>query len=187
MEPNKFMGGEPTDKKSEIKFENDCPIEEVADLTYQVHLENNGPTENGVKDSEKRIQGFLDRPNATEVILRIDGELVGCAFSFEESKDNLKKEVPYADFFTNPEERVFHAKGLNIKREYRGQGFGQMLTEQIMAEARQKGATKIILTTPWKDPLPARKLYEKLGFKEVAPNQLPDSFYMQYEYTKEEK
>jgi ribosomal protein S18 acetylase RimI-like enzyme len=55
-----------------------------------------------------------------------------------------------------------------------------------MSETRRKGATKLILSTPKKtDPIPARRLYEKLGFREVAPNQDQRSFYMQYEYPEE--
>jgi len=170
-------------KEPEITFEHDCPIEEVAALTWEVHAEKHGLSKDSApQGSTERIKSFLARPNATELVLRRDGELIGCNFSFEENEEELKKEVPYANFFTRPGERVFLLKGLNIKLKYRGQGFGQMLMDQTMAETKQKGATKLILSIPEKDPMPAKKMYEKLGFKEVAPNQDARSFYMVYEY-----
>lgn len=186
LNQNKFMAGQATKKEPKIIFEHDCPIEEVAAFTWEIHVEKHGlPKKSTPEGSEERIKSFLLRPNATELILRKNGELIGCAFSFEESEEELKKEVPYANFFTRPGERVFQIKGVDIKLEYRGQGFGQMIMEKIMSEARQKGATKLILSTPEKDPIPARRLYEKLGFIEVTPNQQPDSFYMQYKYPEE--
>lgn len=174
---------EAVEKEPEIVFEHDCPIEEVAALTWEVHAEKHDLPENSTpQGSVERIKSFLARPNVTELVLRRDGELIGCNFSFEESEEELKKEVPHANFFTRPGERVFLLKGLNIKLKYRGQGFGQMLMERTMDETRRKGATKLILSIPEKDPAPAKKMYEKLGFREVAPNQHERSFYMQYEY-----
>ncbi|KKP31677.1 MAG: hypothetical protein A2312_04195 [Candidatus Staskawiczbacteria bacterium RIFOXYB2_FULL_32_9] len=165
-----------------IIFENDCPLDELAALALQIHLEKNKPCSSDIEYAKKRLQGFLDRLNATELVLRIDGELVGSAFSFEETEEELEKEIPYVNFFTRPSERVFQIKGVNIKLKYRGQGLGQKITEQIIDRTRQKGATKIILSTPGEKDGPAQKLYEKLGFKEVAPDQSPQSFYMVREY-----
>jgi len=180
------MTGEQVEKEPEITFEHDCPIKEVAALTWEVHAEKHGLPGNSVpQGSVERIKSFLARPNATELTLRRDGELIGCAFSFEESEDEIKKEVPWANLFTRSGERVFLLKGLNIKLKYRGQGFGRMMTEQMMAETNQKGATKLLLSIPEKDPAPAKKLYEKLGFREVAPNQDARSYYMVYEYLKQ--
>jgi len=153
---------------------------------WEVHLERIAPGAKTAKDTEARIEGFLKRPNATEVVLRKDGELVGCAFSFEESEGEIKKEIPYANLFAKPKTRVFQIKGVNIRRNHRGQGLGQMITEKIMEETKKKGATKIVLSTfPEKDN-PAPNLYQKLGFQEVAPNQDPKSFYMVYEYVENE-
>lgn len=175
-----------SEKEPEITFENNCPLEEVAALTHQIHVEQHGSDdESTLEESEARIKGFLERLNATELVLRRDGKLVGCAFSFEETEEEIKKEVPHANLFIRAGERVFQIKGVNIKQEYRGQGLGQMIMEKIMAETRQKGATRLFLSTYPEEDNPARRLYEKLGFREVAPNQQPRSFYMQYEYPEE--
>lgn len=175
------------EREPEITFEYDCPPEEVAALAYEIHVEEYGSRDKStMEESQERIKRFLSRPNATELVLRRDRELIGCAFSFEESEEELKKEVPCAVFFTRHGEKVFQIKGINIKRIYRKQGFGQMIIERMMLEARQKGATKIVLSTFPEIDNPARRLYEKLGFKEVTPNQDPRSFYMVYEYEQDE-
>jgi len=74
---------------------------------------------------------------------------------------------------------------VNVSSQYRRQGFGQMMMERIMDESRQKGATKLVLSTYPEEDDPANRLYKKLGFKEVAPNQDEHSYYMVYEYPKE--
>jgi len=177
--------GEPKQEEPKITFKNTCQIAELADFMLEVHKKRFPDDDKTIEDSKERIKGFLEMQNATELVLRRDGELIGCAFSFEEIEEDLRKKCPYADFFARQGERVFQIKGVNVKLEYRGQGFGKMIMEEIMSKSREKGATKLILSTfPEKDN-PARRLYEKLGFREAAPNQDPRSFYMQYEYPEE--
>lgn len=182
------MEGESKEKEPEITFDQSCPLEEVAAFSLENRANRDDPNSKvTIEDSKERIKGFLGRPNATEIILRRDGELIGCAFSSEENEEDLRKKVPYANFFTNPQDRVFQIKGVVIKSEYRGQGFGKIIMEKIMGQTREAGATKLILTTfPEKDN-PAHRLYEGLGFKETAPNQDSRSFYMQYEYPQKEE
>ena len=179
------MAGEPTEKEPEIIFEHDCPIEEIGALLSKDSVDKEGRIKHTPKEAEERIKSFRAKPNVTELILRKDGELIGSAFSFEQDEKELKEKVPYAKFFTKDGDRVFLIKGVHIGYQHRGKGFGQMTVERLMLETRQKGATKLVLATfPEKDN-PARRLYEKLGFKEVAPNQAPHNFYMSYEYPEE--
>lgn len=181
------MEGESTEKEPEITFEHDCPIEEIANFLSEDSADKEGRIKHTPEEAEERIRGFLEKPNVVEVILRRDGELIGCAFSYEQDEEGFRERIPYAQIFTRVAERVFMIKGVHIKSQYRGQGFGQMVVEKLMQDTHQKGATKLVLATfPEKDN-PARMLYEKLGFKEVAPNQPADKFYMQYEYPEENK
>ena len=158
-----------TAEEPKITFEYNCQIEELANflsedsINKETLLRKHTP-----KEAEERIKYFLAKPNVIELILRRDGELIGCAFSFE--KDSQE-----------PKERVFEIKGVHIKSKYRKQGFGKIITEKLMQDTKQKGATKLVLSAT--DV--ARRLYEKLGFKEGTPNHHPDSFNMQYEYPKE--
>ena len=59
-----------------------------------------------------------------------------------------------------------------------------MIMERIMLEAKQRGATKLVLSTYPEENDPANKLYKKLGFEEVAPNQDERNYYMMYEFSK---
>lgn len=54
------------------------------------------------------------------------------------------------------------------KDEYRGQGLAKMIIKKLIAYAKEKGYSKIILDT-WQDSISARKLYAALGFKERPP------------------
>lgn len=147
----------------EVSFGHDCSIEDVAGLMLEIHTEKYGEeNKSSMEKSVDRIKGFLAKPNSTEITLRASGELVGCVFSFEK------------------EEGVFEIKGLNVKAKYRGRGFGRKLMEEIIEKTLEKGAKKMILSLPEKDPEHAKRLYEKLGFNESAPNQDSKHFYMEY-------
>ncbi len=180
------MEGEPTEKEPEVTFEHDCPIEEIADFLSEDSVnEKDNRIKHTPKEAEERVKGFREKPNVTELILRKDGELVGCAFSYEQDEQGLKEKVPCAEFFNTDKDRVFEIKGVHIKSQHRGEGLGQVIMEKLMADTKQKGATKLVLSTFFEEDNPARRLYEKLGFKEVASKQDPHNFYMQYEYPEE--
>jgi len=166
------MVGEIIEKEPEIVFEHECPIEEIAGFLSEDTIDKDGHKKHTLKEAEGRIKGFLAKPNVTELILRRDGELVGCAFSFEHPEEELKGK-----------ERVFEIKGVRVKFQYQKQGLGRMMVERLMIDTKQNGATKLVLST--EEDNPARRLYKKLGFTEVALNQDPRSFHMQYEYPKE--
>ena len=58
-------------------------------------------------------------------------------------------------------------KALYLDRRFRGQGFGKILINKIIEEARTSGFKTIVLDS-MKKYKEARKLYEKFGFKECA-------------------
>ena len=59
-------------------------------------------------------------------------------------------------------------KRLYVRPRFRGTGLGRVLAEHVIAEARQLGYRQVYL-----DTLPsmagAQRLYETLGFRDVAP------------------
>lgn len=59
-------------------------------------------------------------------------------------------------------------KRLFVRSEARGLGLGRQLAERIIAEARARGYTEIILDTlpMMKD---AQRMYERLGFVDIEP------------------
>jgi ribosomal protein S18 acetylase RimI-like enzyme len=91
--------------------------------------------------------------------------------------DNLRRDIPqfvaldneqvvgWCDIIWPELEGFTHSGrlGMGLLPEYRGRGIGQRLAEKTMADARQKGLTRIELEV-YASNLPAIKLYEKLGF-----------------------
>ncbi len=76
---------------------------------------------------------------------------------------------------------ICEMKRLYVRPEYRGQGVGILLSNNIIAEARSLGYQKMRLDTL--DSLKeAVQLYRRLGFYEIEPyrfNPLPGAIYME--------
>ena len=180
------MGESPSQIEDEpiIEIEYNCPIEEVSAFVLNTRAQDGSGrrTQFTPEQLRERLQSFLDMPNAVEIILKRNREIVGCAFSYEQDEEGLKKEVPYVNFFTDKGDRVFKIREVNVDPQYRRKGFAQAMMEQLIVDLRQKGATKLVLSTYPEEDDPANKLYKKLGFKEVAPNQEEHNYYMVYEY-----
>jgi GNAT superfamily N-acetyltransferase len=77
--------------------------------------------------------------------------------------------------------RTCEVKRLYVRKAFQGRGCGLFLAEQAIAWARQAGYHRMLL-----DTLPAmsaaQHLYERLGFREVAPyrfNPIPGTRYME--------
>lgn len=77
--------------------------------------------------------------------------------------------------------RTCEVKRLYVRKAFQGRGCGRFLTEQAIEWARQAGYDRMLL-----DTLPvmsaAQHLYERLGFREVAPyrfNPIPGTRYME--------
>ena len=54
-----------------------------------------------------------------------------------------------------------------VSPEKRGQGYGERLLLDFIGKCREKGAIKLFLEVRSKN-VPARRLYEKTGFKEIS-------------------
>ena len=108
-----------------------------------------------LEDEEKWLENSareLDFGNVIKVLLLSGGEVCGIC---EARKGRLK-------------ERNNVSFGLSVSKEHRRKGYGEKLMRAAIAEARKSMKPHRM----WIDYLggnePARKLYEKLGFVEVA-------------------
>ncbi len=69
---------------------------------------------------------------------------------------------------SNPERAEI--KRMRVYREYQGRGYGQIILEELEARARALGYQILHLDTSILQ-LPAQRLYEKNGFREVGRDQ----------------
>jgi ribosomal protein S18 acetylase RimI-like enzyme len=79
---------------------------------------------------------------------------------------------------------VCEMKRLYVRPQFRGQGLGRILTEHVIADAREIGYKKLRLDTV--EPLmrDAVAMYRKLGFREIASyrdNPIEGALYMELE------
>lgn len=94
----------------------------------------------------------LKRPEITFWSVWQNDELVGCGALKE--LDSQHGEI----------------KSMRSLPEYRGQGVGKLMLQHILPEARRRGYSRLRLETGTMDFfIPARKLYEKFGFRYCEP------------------
>jgi ribosomal protein S18 acetylase RimI-like enzyme len=77
---------------------------------------------------------------------------------------------------------ICEMKRLYVKPEYRKLALGRQLAEAIVAEGRALGYGAMRLDTIKSSMATARAMYERMGFREVAPyydNPMPDVSYME--------
>jgi ribosomal protein S18 acetylase RimI-like enzyme len=86
------------------------------------------------------------------------------------------------------EEGICEMKRLYIKPEFRGKGFGKLLVNAVIDEAKKIGYTKMRL-----DTVPQMKeainLYREIGFKEIEPyreNPIDGALYMEMDLIPEQ-
>ena len=88
------------------------------------------------------------------IFAELHGEIVGtCALIYENNHYELAK--------------------LAVSRKAKGLGLGELLSEEIIARAKKRGARTIQLTTNT-CLIPAVQLYKKMGFKEIFRGPHPD-------------
>ncbi len=77
------------------------------------------------------------------------------------------KVVGYATFGTDEARKVGSVLNNAVDPEFQGQGIGSALHRRVLDEFRKKGMSFAVVTTLEHD-LPARRVYEKHGFQEIA-------------------
>ena len=90
--------------------------------------------------------------NREAYLLRVNGEIV--------SECHLVYDNP--EYGTVPGRRLYFSRMIT-KREYRRQGYGEIMARFILALAKEKGYSEIALGVNC-DNTPALHLYQKLGF-----------------------
>jgi RimJ/RimL family protein N-acetyltransferase len=76
-----------------------------------------------------------------------------------------KRVVGWCDICPSPQEIFSHSGrlGMGVHPEYRGQGVGRRLIAAALEKARRRGLERIELDV-FADNVPARRLYESVGF-----------------------
>jgi putative acetyltransferase len=94
----------------------------------------------------------LRQPDITFWSIWLNGELVGCGA--------LKEIDP----------RHGEIKSMRTRDAFRGQGAGKSMLQHLLAEAKQRGYTRLSLETGSMAAFkPARRLYESRGFTHCGP------------------
>ncbi|HLW85092.1 MAG TPA: GNAT family N-acetyltransferase [Candidatus Sulfotelmatobacter sp.] len=115
------------------------------------------------------LPGDYAPPNGRLLLAEFEGQLAGCVA--------LHKLAPQ-----NADDAICEMKRLYLRPQFRGKGLGRVLSERIIAEARQIGYERMRLDTVGPVMKDAVAMYRKLGFMEIAPyrpNPNPGALYME--------
>lgn len=100
-----------------------------------------------LEDARKFVRECIDK-RRPQFLAWVDGEAVG-----------------WCDVIERPQELLRHSGvlGIGIAAPHRGRGIGSALMQRTLADAREKGFTRVELTVRVDNPR-AKRLYEKCGF-----------------------
>jgi putative acetyltransferase len=110
------------------------------------------------------LPGGYTPPDGRLLLAEYEGQLAGCVA--------LHKLEP----------GICEMKRLYLRPAARGKGFGRMLADRIIAEARQIGYQRMRLDTVEPVMKDAVAMYRKIGFREIAPycaNPIAGALYME--------
>lgn len=100
---------------------------------------------------ERIVPGLRDHPTTLVLLAVLDGRIVGIAVCF----------YGFSTFRARP---LLNIHDLAVLPEYRGQGIGQSLLDEVENRARKGGCCKLTLEVRT-DNERARRLYERNGFE----------------------
>jgi putative acetyltransferase len=110
------------------------------------------------------LPGDYAPPNGRLLLAEFEGQLAGCGALHRLDADNCE------------------IKRLYVRPQFRGHRIGRLLTERLIAEARTIGYRAMRLDTIADKMTEAVALYQRLGFREIAPyreNPIPSALYME--------
>jgi putative acetyltransferase len=110
------------------------------------------------------LPGDYSPPHGRLLLAAYEGQLAGCVALHEW------------------ESGICEMKRLYLRPAFRGKGFGRVLAEAIIAEARNIGYQRMRLDTIVPIMKDAVEMYRKLGFREIAPyrsNPIAGAMYME--------
>jgi GNAT superfamily N-acetyltransferase len=116
------------------------------------------------EDELAGLPGDYSPPEGRLLLAEHEGQLAGCVALHKLTAD------------------VGEMKRLYVRPQFRGKGFGRIIAERIIAEARQIGYRRLRLDTVEPVMKDAVAMYRKLGFKEIEPyrvNPVAGALYME--------
>lgn len=114
--------------------------------------------------AEAGLPGDLEGLAPREISIGIDARAAWVAVSAAQELVGFALCWPRAD--------ALHLRELDVTPTHMRRGLGRRLVEHVCAQAHERGASRVTLTTfrdiPWNAPL-----YRRWGFEVLAPAQLP--------------
>lgn len=102
-------------------------------------------------DEVKNLPGSYAPPDGCLFLLLHDGRAAGCVA--------LRK----------LDKHICEMKRLYVRPEARGHGYGRVLTERVIAAAREVGYERMRLDTVASSMQDAVELYRRMGFRDIPP------------------
>lgn len=151
----------PSDRQSEIRFffcdyTNDTHCKRLVELIGQYRNDPMGESNQvtGVKAADL-IAGLAHHPSSFVLFIEYSDKMIGLATCF-------------INFSTFRAKSYINVHDIFIEKQYRGNGFGKALMEEIIALARLRNYCKVNLEVR-EDNLSAKTLYQSLGFHDPEP------------------